>query len=382
MRPTHPITMPHSQVGLSPSSRSSFSDRLKSLFTSPTVVIASVIVLLLSVGLVVSKNLADSPDVDGAGTKRIRIPYRLPPATGSPFSTLNASRSFLAVQSAFAGCKIDETGRILCAPEFYFLPHDYDQRYDNRYDVRDASAGDSMELSWQYRVYESAAALAQRLKATRVIDVGCGSGSKLAGMRQALGDTVELVCIDFGANLDRVRKEFPFLRTVEHDLNTPIADVLPRQDLQSAIIINADNAEHVLHSHTLFAGFKSWMDKGAAAVVVSTPDRERTRADLGDKIDKVAPLNEAHIREWTLCELLHFYSRYGPAATFAGWTENNKRDKQLWTSFIVSISPQSSKETKGEVGIDGLYEPIPTPVMLECIHRMQEGVEKDNKGRR
>jgi hypothetical protein len=373
--------------------------------SNPLAILAAVVIFLVALGLTISNSTRTGSSADGAtGGNRMRM--QLPPVPPTPFSTLNISRSYLSVQSAMTGCKLDERDRILCAPDFFFLPSGYEQTFDNKYDVEVSET--EAQLSWQYRVYQSVLQLAQKLKAKRLIDVGCGSGKKLADMHPTLGNDVELVCIDFGSNLEKIRKEFPFLRIIEHDLNTPIDDLLPAEEFKGSIIINADNIEHVLHSHLLVSGFKSWMQNGAYALVLSTPDRERTRAGLGEDRDKVAPLNRAHIREWSLCELIHFLGRYGPPLTLAGWTEDNNRDKHLWTNFLVSLNtevlhrdgalklptvttipPEGGSGGASKAGggglpdnafdfstlLDaGLYEPVTTTALLQCIHKMQEPV--------
>jgi len=197
-------------------------------------------------------------------------------------------------------------------PAAFFLPRTYAQRYNNSYDPEPASA--ERITSWQYQVYESARALAVQLKPPAIIDVGCGSGVKLAKLR----DVAEsLYCLDFGDNLANVAKDFPFIKPIEIDLNKDIRTLIPRSTLRDAIVINADNIEHVGSAIDLIGAFGVWM-QDAAVLLLSTPDRVRHGFSPAGP-----PPNKAHVRDLTLCEMVTLISKHGPRIAAAGWTENH-----------------------------------------------------------
>ena len=173
------------------------------------------------------------------------------------------------------------------------------------------------------------------------------------------------MCIDFGANLIAVKAEFPFIRTIEVDLNTDVASLLPPSDLVGAIIVNADNIEHVSAAEQLLLAFGKWMEH-ANALLISTPDRIKHGHAQGGP-----PPNRAHIREWSLCEFVRFSSRFGPPLFAAGWTENHNVAKMHITLFVVavhahlrdtvSIAPELYKEWTVKEALACLSDAVNSP---------------------
>lgn len=208
----------------------------------------------------------------------------------------------------------------------FFLPRTYIQRYNNIYDHEPAAA--EQITSWQYQVYASARALAQQLRPPAIIDVGCGSGVKLAKLRDA---AESLYCLDFGDNLANVAKDFPFIKRIEIDLNRDVRTLIPRETLRDAIIINADNIEHVGSAIDLIRAFQVWM-QDASALLLSTPDRVRHGFNSSGP-----PPNRAHVRDLTLCEMVTLISKHGPRIAAAGWTENHSNSRLPITLFIVAL---------------------------------------------
>ena len=234
---------------------------------------------------------------------------------------------------------------------FYSLPPGYEQRLENLYDPEPAAA--EAVTSWQYRVYEMAGVLAAQTRAPRIIDVGCGSGVKLAKLQPF---SMELVCMDFGANLLAVKAQFPFIRAVEIDLNTDVSQIFTPAELAGAVIINADNIEHVVAAERLLRAFKAWMVH-ASVLLLSTPDREKHGHSPAGP-----PPNRAHVREWSLCEFVRFFSRHGPPLHAAGWTENHSAAKMHITLFVVAFNERLR-------GLDlprELYQPWSAAERLAC----------------
>ena len=278
------------------------------------------------------------------------------------------------------------------SPAAFFLPRDYVQRYNNSYDPEPAAA--EAITSWQYNVYESARALAPQVSARSIIDVGCGSGVKLAKLRDVPG-VAELYCLDFGSNLDAVISQFPFIIPLEIDLNRDISSLIPRTTLKDAIIINADNIEHVAEARGLLRAFRVWM-QDAAALLLSTPDRA-----MHDHLARGPPRNRAHVREHSLCEMVHLFSKYGPRIAAAGWTENHSASRLPITLFIVAlredlstpllpprVAPVGSAEDEADLALargahghaigrnielpPSLYRPWRMSTALACVWEMQQ----------
>src|SRR5438874_5273870 len=78
----------------------------------------------------------------------------------------------------------------------YHLKPGYVERLEPEYWLDEAT-----EVLWQPDVYLEAAALAGRLGARRIVDVGCGYGEKIGPYR----DEFEIVGIDFGSNIAACR---------------------------------------------------------------------------------------------------------------------------------------------------------------------------------
>lgn len=241
--------------------------------------------------------------------------------------------------------------------DYYALPRGYQQRPSNNYDPEPSAA--EKIVSWQYRVYEMAGEFATQLHSARIIDVGCGSGVKLAQLRSLAR---ELVCIDIGENLRAVSAEFPFIRTVEIDLNTDVSTLLSAADLTDSVIVNADNIEHIVHSEGLIRAFKIWMVH-AAVLLISTPDRvKHGHSSFGP------PPNQAHVREWSLCEFVRFFSRHGPPLHSAGWTENNNAARLPITLFAVAVNERHRK-----ISIPKLFVEWTIVEALECLAEGEGG---------
>jgi 2-polyprenyl-3-methyl-5-hydroxy-6-metoxy-1,4-benzoquinol methylase len=146
---------------------------------------------------------------------------------------------------------------------------------------------------WQPDVYPEAARIAERLGATRIIDLGSGSGDKLA----ALHPRFEIVGIDFGPNLELCRRKFPFGTWLEHDFDSEATLPLSADAFAGSVVVCADVIEHLVHPELLLDNLHAILES-VEAVVISTPERDRTRGpdDFGP------PEHLCHVREWSLSE--------------------------------------------------------------------------------
>ena len=83
--------------------------------------------------------------------------------------------------------------------------------------------------------------------------------------------------------------------------------------------------EHLLHK------LRGAFDRGAAAVLLSTPERARTWGADHDG----PPPNTCHVREWTLEELGALLEREGFAWGDLELTRSNDAESRLATSFAL-----------------------------------------------
>lgn len=206
-------------------------------------------------------------------------------------------------------------------PENYFLPQGYVSRDDPAYFV-DAE----LNATWQPDVYPDAAALAKRLGAHVILDVGCGTGAKL----NALSDTFEIIGVDFGTNIAYCRDHYDQGTWIEIDLDGAASIGIDRLD--GTVVVCADVIEHLRHPERLVALLTEALDNGAAAIVLSTPDRELISETDPDHLGP--PANPAHAREWTRAELAAFLDANRLNA-HVGLTRSNDVMPYVRTIFAV-----------------------------------------------
>jgi SAM-dependent methyltransferase len=213
--------------------------------------------------------------------------------------------------------------------EPYFLPSGYESRLEPEYFV-----DEELNAVWQPDLYPEAAAIARRLGARRIVDVGCGTAAKLV----ELYPEFEIVGIDFGSNIAACRERYDFGNWIERDLDS--SDDLGYEDVAGAVLVCGDVLEHLVYPERLLRMLRSALDRGAAAVILSTPDRELTNepGNLGP------PPNSAHVREWTLGELEQFLASEGLAGYF-GLTRSNDVMPYMRTSIAaIPGDASASKE--------------------------------------
>jgi SAM-dependent methyltransferase len=203
--------------------------------------------------------------------------------------------------------------------EPYFLPVGYESRLEPEYFV-----DEDLNAVWEPDLYPEAATVARRLGARRIVDVGCGTASKLV----ALHPEFEVVGIDFGSNIAACRERYAFGTWIEQDLDS--SDDLGYDDVAGAVLVCGDVIEHLLHPERMLRMVRGALDRGAVAFFLSTPERELTNEGphLGP------PPNPAHVREWTLGELEHFLASEGLPGYF-GLTRSNDVMPYMRTSIAA-----------------------------------------------
>lgn len=202
------------------------------------------------------------------------------------------------------------------------LPRDYAVRLEN-----DNFIDSPTPIVHQHQVYQFLSYIADRAGTARIIDIGCGSGQKLAG----LDNKFEIVGIDGAWARDLFRSAVPKAQFIAHDLEEGLP-TLAREFYQNAIVVCSDVVEHIRKPEKLLGDLAA-ISAASAYMLLSTPDRVRARGLL----DQGPPANKAHTMEWSADEFGRFMLDCGfPRGFLLGYTLNNDRD--LSKSTILAVA--------------------------------------------
>lgn len=206
----------------------------------------------------------------------------------------------------------------------FFLPSGYVERINPSYhDDVDLLIS---SITFQPEIYPVAEKLLLASGRRRIIDIGCGNGSKLVA---SVADTK--IGIDFGSNIDFCNKAWGERgKWLVADLETPLDPAFLAGIGPSDVIICSDVIEHLNSPLHLLISLRTCFEQGAL-IITSTPDRDLVRG----KADKGPPANDAHVREWAIDEYAAMLAMHGLPSLFTGYTLNNDRDKLLRT--IVTL---------------------------------------------
>lgn len=165
------------------------------------------------------------------------------------------------------------------------------------WDVRRIAAS----AHYQFSVYKLGLRLAQQRNASSILDVGCGTGSKLAYIHARAPD-VRIIGIDQPSAVEYCRTTHSFGEWLAEDLDEPD----PRNALLRAdIVICADVIEHVWNPDRLMDYLRARCSVGGV-IILSTPERERLRGQQA----RSSP-NPQHVREWAFEELGRYVRSLG-----------------------------------------------------------------------
>ncbi len=151
------------------------------------------------------------------------------------------------------------------------------------------------EDSFQKEVYQRAASLMHGHQWKTVLDIGCGSGYKLAHYLGHFGATG----VDFSPAIDQARIDHPQQQWIN-------AEDFIAAHHQADMIICADVLEHVEDPDAFLKSVMSVDDW--KCILISTPERNMRRG----KFHYGPPPNPAHYREWSMAELKRFVGHYIP----------------------------------------------------------------------
>jgi len=210
----------------------------------------------------------------------------------------------------------------------YGLPENYQARLQPQYfdDVlQDAHL-------WQADVYRLTAYLLNRSEAWRMVDVGCGRGTKLLPYAN---DGLKVVGYDYGENIHHLQKIAPMDEWHETDLEH---EIIPADNFHSSVVVCADVIEHLINPSALVQTLWN-AAQTAEYVLVSTPDRQR----LYGEPQMGPPANQAHVREWTLPEWVAWFRAQSLPIVWAGWTVSfDNQPDRVNTSLVVLSTKHSA----------------------------------------
>jgi SAM-dependent methyltransferase len=179
----------------------------------------------------------------------------------------------------------------------------------------DTSRPGAGEIVWQPEVYEVAARAARGLGCGHILDIGCGSGEKLAALHPAF----RIIGVDFGGNLAHCREKYPFGTWIEADFEKAGDLPLNADLLSDCMIICSDVIEHLIDPRPLLLLLRSLL-RHAPLALISKPERNLKETGW---LDNGPPRNPHHVREWTLPELTRFAESMGLGLAYSGLTITN-----------------------------------------------------------
>jgi len=149
---------------------------------------------------------------------------------------------------------------------------------------------------YQFPVYRYAKKLIQEKNIKRVVDVGCGTGTKLAFIHKSLPE-VSFTGIDQEAAIEYCKNNYSFGNWLVDDIENPEKSL---DDIKAELVICSDVIEHLLNPDVLLVCLKKQVSKDGY-IILSTPERDTLR---GENCTESA--NKFHIREWNYDELENY----------------------------------------------------------------------------
>lgn len=149
---------------------------------------------------------------------------------------------------------------------------------------------------YQFPVYRYAEKLIQEKKIKEVIDVGCGTGAKLALIHNNLPE-INFTGIDQRATIEYCKEHYNFGKWYVDNIEEPDKSL---DNIKAELVICSDVIEHLLNPDTLLSYLKKKVTKDGY-ILLSTPERDVLRS----KSCNNSP-NKFHIREWNYEELENY----------------------------------------------------------------------------
>ena len=196
------------------------------------------------------------------------------------------------------------------------LPRDYREKDESEASYYHETDHDDLSF-WQPEVYPFARHLARRLKLSKIVDIGCGTGRGTDSLRSVCGTTG----VDYGDNIKRAQELYPDQTWLEANLDDIRCQrQMLLREAEGSLLVCSDVIEHLKRPWNLLDFFRECLPV-CFGIVISTPDRNRARG-----LNKLGPpANPAHIREWCFEELASLMQRSGLNPLIHGFTRNYSR---------------------------------------------------------
>ncbi len=186
-------------------------------------------------------------------------------------------------------------------------------------------------VAWQPDVYPTAANIARSLECDTLIDIGCDQVNQL----KPLQSEFRLIGLGRGASTTAAARAVPSGIWLEVDPENLDLSEMPADVLARSVVVCSEMIQTVVDPRSLLAALRHLL-RHAPALVLSTPDRERTYG----KQHKGPPPNQSHVRQWSLAELRALLEREGFVLASSTHTRSNVRSKDMSTAMIVAINPE------------------------------------------
>jgi len=183
---------------------------------------------------------------------------------------------------------------------------------------------------WQPDVYPTAANIARSLECDTLIDIGCDQVNQL----KLLHPEFSLIGLGRGTSTAAAARAVPAGVWLEVDPENLDLSAMPAEVLARAVVVCSEFIQTVVDPRSLLAALRELL-RHAPALVLSTPDRERTYGLQHEG----PPPNRSHVRQWSLDELQALLQREGFVLAASTHTRSNVRSRDLATALIVAINP-------------------------------------------
>jgi 2-polyprenyl-3-methyl-5-hydroxy-6-metoxy-1,4-benzoquinol methylase len=183
---------------------------------------------------------------------------------------------------------------------------------------------DTTGIVRQPDLFPFATYLGRRYRCSRMIEVGCGRGEKLAPLHPEF----HIVGIDCENDIRYCKEHYNFGEWIESDVKKNGTVALDRSSLDNSIVICSDVAERFANPVTLLRTLRSWLDY--AHVVILTSERDFSHAIASSPTTKAD-----YSRELNPQEMERLLKDEGFNADFVGLTMNNSRDLEKKTTIAL-----------------------------------------------
>jgi SAM-dependent methyltransferase len=149
---------------------------------------------------------------------------------------------------------------------------------------------------YQFPVYRYSEKLIREKNIQRVIDVGCGTGTKLAFIHKDLPE-VNITGIDQKAAIEYCKNHYSFGNWYVDDIESPDESL---GDIKAELVICSDVIEHLLNPDVLLVYLKKKVSRDGY-IILSTPERDIFRGE-----NCMSSPNKFHVREWNFEEFENY----------------------------------------------------------------------------